>query len=900
MSSRELSRIVMVGIMLIVSAFHLWDLPRTPTGLWYDEAYNGMDAAWMLRSRRPQVFFVRSTGREAMVHYFQALAMSVLGPNPSSSRPITSGPMLRPTFALRLPMALLSLLAIPLMYQWMRILFSGHAMRGEWWGVVGAANLGFSFWHLTMSRSGYRVSLVITFSLLTGYLFWRGWRHRRLRYFVGAGIALGLSQYTYPTARFLPFVYGGFWLLVNWRRDEGRFRLRWEGLVLMAGASLAIFAPLAIFFLHYPDAFSERATQVLITHRLRTGDITLATHIRNVVGAFVGGWDKNWRHGLVGVAGFETLNLIMFWVGVGVILTEVFGAGKGRSKKINLPKASGFLRKEAQVWEVLNPGTTQGRVKEGRIFLLLNFGIAWLPAWITADESVQAWRLAMIFPAYYAVATRGLIAAATWLRPFQGNKPPQNGQFSEEKASGLEFDSSLNRRWLGIILSCALLLNGTQTAYRYFGRWADHPQVYEAFEGPHVDFVRELIARSFTEDLLAPFYLYEYPTTRFLFYDRFEEVENPATLHSSDEAAWVRLREAYDLKNMTVDKHSPYVWLTQAGQAYLLSEAQTDLLVDMISDKDSQVASSYRSEIVRVEGLLKVQQQLVADYEAIRRLDATWGETLHLSGYRLTPQLVSPGTDLTLNLYWRSDSHQPVRDKLFVHIIDSQGSTKKIWDAPIFETTLSRWRDYHVRRVYKIPLAPDMPEGTYVLRVGVFDPETETRLKLEDERSSGEVMVLGPVYVTEEGEDPRLPHYRREVVLGDKAKLRGYRTQLVEDHLRVSLVWEALKPMCVDYTVFVHGLDKNDTLVTSHDAQPLNGVYPTSHWEVGQVIVDTWNLPLPAEGAQGEASIVDHLGVGWYDLSTMERVPAFEHGERLANDVIVLTAWRDGERDEHR
>ena len=30
----------------------------------------------------------------------------------------------------------------------------------------------------------------------------------------------------------------------------------------------------------------------------------------------------------------------------------------GRSKKINLPKTSGFLREEYQVWEILNSGTT--------------------------------------------------------------------------------------------------------------------------------------------------------------------------------------------------------------------------------------------------------------------------------------------------------------------------------------------------------------------------------------------------------------------------------------------------------------------------------------------------------------------------------------------------------------
>jgi len=816
----------MLGLLLLTTWLHLWNLPTVPPGLWYDEAYNGMDATWMLHSRAPQPFFIRGTGREAMAHYFMALSIALVG---------------HTTFALRLPIALLSLLAIPLMYQWLRMLFLRHAAR-EWLSVIGAANLGFSFWHLTMSRSGYRVSLVITGALLTAYLFWRGWHTKRNSYFIGAGVALGLSQYTYPNARFLPFIYGLFWLLTLIEKQGLRGWLnwkQWQGLFWMALTSLIIFMPLGIFFWQHPESFLERANQVLITRQLTSGNITLSTHLHNVVGAFIGGWDKNWRHGLVGTSGFETLNLVGFWIGLSVAL-----------------------------W--------QARANSYR-FLLVSFLVAWIPIWITADQNVQAWRLATIFPPYYALATLGIISAATWL------------------VCVLQ----MRRRWIAALVGLTIICNGLQTTHRYFGRWSAEPQVYTSFEGPHVQLVRDLLARSEQEDLLIPFYLYEYPTTRFLMYDTFQETADPTMMLPSQQspsstATLVRLREDYYLKNMEVPKSTPYVWLTRRrggkGIAYVLSKTETAQLERLPTVGNATTLRHPLTElplvdITTIEGFDTVQQLIIQDYTAVQQLDYRWEKTLHLAGYRLTPVVTQPGEILNLALYWQNHSPQPVNCNLFAHVIDPRGNTMGIFDMPVFTDQLSRWRERRFLQEYEIPLAAEIPAGTYLLQVGLFNPQTLERLAVSDPVDPDNMLTLGPFYVQPNGTDPRTFSHPLHVMLGETIELLGYDYWITQDILRVKMIWLALGPIETDYTVFVHVLNEDNKLLTNQDSQPFGGRYPTSQWQTGQVLADTLTLTLPDEIPHGAYQIV----VGMYNWETMQRLPARSQGVRLLDDLIVFT-----------
>ena len=53
--------------------------------------------------------------------------------------------------------------------------------------------------------------------------------------------------------------------------------------------------------------------------------------------------------------------------------------------------------------------------------------------------------------------------------------------------------------------------------------------------------------------------------------------------------------------------------------------------------------------------------------------------------------------------------------------------------------------------------------------------------------------------------------------------------------------------MAQNYVVFVHLLDSAGTVITQWEAEPLAGQYPTSRWQPGEVVVDSFDLTLPAD-----------------------------------------------------
>jgi len=79
---------------------------------------------------------------------------------------------------------------------------------------------------------------------------------------------------------------------------------------------------------------------------------------------------------------------------------------------------------------------------------------------------------------------------------------------------------------------------------------------------------------------------------------------------------------------------------------------------------------------------------------------------------------------------------------------------------------------------------------------------------------------------------------------GDQMALVGYTPEVAGDRLRVDLYWLALEAMDVNYKVFVHVLDRKETIVAQWDGMPRNWSYPTSQWGRGEVFVDRIEIDL--------------------------------------------------------
>jgi hypothetical protein len=114
------------------------------------------------------------------------------------------------------------------------------------------------------------------------------------------------------------------------------------------------------------------------------------------------------------------------------------------------------------------------------------------------------------------------------------------------------------------------------------------------------------------------------------------------------------------------------------------------------------------------------------------------------------------------------------------------------------------------------------------------------------------------------------------------ATLVGYRLEQVKSGAHVVLYWRAAQSFENRMQVFVHLADASGHVLAQNDSVPVEGTYPTTAWQVGELIVDAHDVKTDAKGAFT-------IFVGMYDPRTNVRVPAFDaSGARLADDRVAL------------
>jgi hypothetical protein len=130
--------------------------------------------------------------------------------------------------------------------------------------------------------------------------------------------------------------------------------------------------------------------------------------------------------------------------------------------------------------------------------------------------------------------------------------------------------------------------------------------------------------------------------------------------------------------------------------------------------------------------------------------------------------------------------------------------------------------------------------------------------------------------------------HRLEITFGDKMRLLACQLDKGAvrrgDPLSVTLYWQPLAEMEQDYNVFIHVLGRDRQVIAQEDTYPGMGSYPTSLWQVGGVIEDTYGMYVLPES---EAPSRFRVEVGVYDRSTGEVLPAFDEQGHLLRGVTV-------------
>jgi 4-amino-4-deoxy-L-arabinose transferase-like glycosyltransferase len=106
------------------------------------------------------------------------------------------------------------------------------------------------------------------------------------------------------------------------------------------------------------------------------------------------------------------------------------------------------------------------------------------------------------------------------------------------------------------------------------------------------------------------------------------------------------------------------------------------------------------------------------------------------------------------------------------------------------------------------------------------------------------------------------PTLTRTAAFVDAPHLMGMRADPPGD--RISLYWEAMSPMVVSLTSFVHLLDRDGQRVAQVDKLPGNGSYRTFGWTPGERVIDR-ATPVRLDRCAGGETV--RVQVGWYQLS---------------------------------
>jgi len=278
------------------------------------------------------------------------------------------------------------------------------------------------------------------------------------------------------------------------------------------------------------------------------------------------------------------------------------------------------------------------------------------------------------------------------------------------------------------------------------------------------------------------------------------------------------------------------------------------------------------------------------------------GGRMRLLGYDLAETRIKPGDQLRLTLYWETLAPMERDWSVFVHLNDS------LLGAPIAQRDMYPGQGLQATRL----LAPgqrlvchyviQIPETVYApakteLVVGLYDFQSSDRLSVQMPSGATpgdqDAIFLGAIdlYPSSAGEYPNPALHN----FGDQLALVGYdmepRRLLPGETLILTLYWQALAEMDVDYTIFTHLRDLDDPsnrIFAQHDAEPPGG---TSTWTQGQIVKSVYQLTLAAD----TPAAVHEIEVGVYHQTAegaFSRLQLITPGGRLVDDFLVLSKVR--------
>lgn len=929
---------LVVLLLLISLAFRVYRLEYAPPGLQHDEAFNAHDAELVLGGARP-IFFEANYGREAFFIYLMAGFIRVLG---------------RSTLAVRLTGVSCGLVGQVLIYLLMRQMFGRRV------ALLTLALSTISFWHLFDSRLGLRAISLPMIQTLSLYLLWLGLARRRRIYWILSGAALGLTLYTYLSARVAPLVPFAFVLYLAMVR-QASLKGQWVSVGLSFVVALMVFAPFGAYMLLHPEAANARLRVLSGTlGQILSGNLdVMLRSLLATLGMFTFKGDMKWRYNLAGLPVFDPVTglffygglflclrrwrdprgmLLVLWMVIMLLPSALTDSAPSFLRSVGaLPpilampavglvalwdglRRKGWRRVELAMlpilvggWMILGAITYRNyflvwaRAPEPRAIYEADIAEAarYLNALtdrplvcISSDFALDLDRYALITQLHKDYHIKWFDGRQAFMLPAPSGdtsvvyiftaSAPLSPQMAERYFAGLlPVYQPLDPQ--GVPIITVYRLSPQDLAER---RSMPPPQPLAACLGGDVDLMGydlpEGIAqgetirvtvywrpRRFSRDFSeAPIFFLHLRDDQGHLWAQSDRIGYAAWDWEDGDLAvnWFELATTGDFPPQSYWVH---VGMTSAGRKLpVIGEDGRALGYDLRLQQPTRLT---RKPLLVAESSLPIGMRASVNFE---------GEVA-LRGYSL-PTEARPGERLTLALFWQALTRPRSDYRVSIRFIDGKGQlqcekTEGIWPGTY---PSSQWYPGgFVRSYHEIALPATLPSEELLIQIGLVDEQGRELAAENGAKTVGKLKIKGRARVMTIPKDIQYP-LRAE--LGDVVSFLGYSlvSQSVSPGgtLGLTLYWQARQAMSTSYTVFVHVLAPDNSIVGQKDNPPNNGDSPTSGWIAGEVISDPYEVPIKPDIPDGEYLIE----VGMYDPVSLERLPVSLDGKPDPDRRIVL------------
>lgn len=262
---------------------------------------------------------------------------------------------------------------------------------------------------------------------------------------------------------------------------------------------------------------------------------------------------------------------------------------------------------------------------------------------------------------------------------------------------------------------------------------------------------------------------------------------------------------------------------------------------------------------------------------------------LTLQEFELVDLKVRPGHNLPVRLYWQANDTAVNPSQLIYEltVLDSSGQPLRRDINKVGPDWLDKWPlEKTLRENNNLYIYPETQPGAYTVWLQVRQGDRPLQIKRPFSLNPQEQLEVGRFTVEPWPLLTEMPSFSRPIAanFGPFATLAGADIEPRETAVDLTLYWQTQAEFDNNYLLFMHLVDAQGNIAAQIDQIPVNGLRPTGGWRPGEVLIDTYQLPLPPELDPGTYQI----NIGFYLPDTAVRLPVSQNETPQPDNQLVL------------